>query len=1409
MSDDFYSYEEISSQNPFNRSMTVDSNQTSTLKNEESKPTIEKDQNHLVNHNNNAIHSGNKGENASNLSKGASGFFSKFFYRSNSKDKEKEKEKEQKKEEKENQKREEKEEKKDSRFDFMKKKTKSVGNELTGPSPPSSPKARNRSGSVSSPPSSPSLKRKSIEKEEKNESRSPLKSSTKLPSFKINRASIEKKEEKGELTSPPPASSSPSVSPRKKFTQRSETSAVLVSSGSSKSSQFKTSPTTSASDPFIGNNTEEYSMADKQSEAKIVENEGKSSNQKHGLRRIMSDDSNLRVAKSGMRDPEENSQISTILFAFKQVLESKKLELIEMELTQIPLETFDLTLLLELNLSKNKLTSISPSIKNLINLKSLNVSSNQLTSLPCEIGTLKNLVDLKISFNPLPPDIKLAHWRGNLKELLQKIYQNKKKEMQNPSPNPSKLSEWTKPKQQPLQSTSLSAFSYTTKMEKTKVSKNVNDRLKQWEKQLPMISFGEELSVSKKNNESTNPNNNNNNNNGNNNNNTTNSLANSSNSIQESNESNRITNNNAQNNSNVKDNFYQPNANRNNASSRNLSSGNSRRNLNSDSNGPSLLRSPLKALRLLSTSQNMNPNGTASNSSDNSDSDSIGSSSDETMSTDTAMRSAVNAALEWKEENNNKIISKNYDVEIIGVTEVPLVVRAIGVGKLEKSSWLEQLVAISDANHENINSVVAVMKFNRKRTKFRLGEPSWVNQMTNQSNEDSFLVFTERCSGNNMREWNVNHLGQSFLLKKRMQMIQQVAYGMQFLHSKDIIHHNLKLSNVILYEKGMRITDYFLGNRMMKDYTEELIQINESRRLSVSNPSTPNNEGIPLQISSGSISNSSYTITLPYWNAPEILENEEYNEKIDVYSFGMLLYELITTKIPFEHIKTMEELVQFVCIQNERPSLEGEKVPKSIMNLFDICTRKEPSERPSFLQILENFHVYLVESVCEDENAAKFWWTEFRGEESIEWKRFLAQFFTYFKAPMEVSKDPVLIEALRSVLVDSDEAVTMENFSKMTQWFGPMDGVDMLQRMIKLHSQPWFYGNLSSIQAEDALADKGRGTFLIRFSSSNPGSFAISVNSEEGPVKHYKIWHKPGQGYSLGKEEFSSFEALISNRRDLLFLRVPCAKGEKYSDSNFWATQESVEGGDLKTVVSLKKLCFRHIYRKSHLYQNLEAILPADLLEDYRCAIIDSATTDEVGRNLWKDCWLLQDLVSFDQFASALCVFLNTTLVPNTQNYNCLRMIIQDINDSKTDAVSTETFSKLLEWFGPLDALFLDKIAEITTKPWFHGNMSHQQAEKLVLKHNAKKGTFLIRFSSKNRGYFTITVLGRNKSLLHYRVYYNRQEIKYVIGKKSFNSLDDIIRDYYRELYLKSPCPGSKFLALMFDPFLMQQQQTQ
>jgi len=157
-----------------------------------------------------------------------------------------------------------------------------------------------------------------------------------------------------------------------------------------------------------------------------------------------------------------------------------------------------------------------------------------------------------------------------------------------------------------------------------------------------------------------------------------------------------------------------------------------------------------------------------------------------------------------------------------------------------------------------------------------------------------------------------------------------------------------------------------------------------------------------------------------------------------------------------------------------------------------------------------------------------------------------------------------------------------------------------------------------------------------------------------------------------------------------------------------------------------------------------------------------------------------------------LLKFLNEK--PDEITVELLKMIIMDIAESTEEIVSLETFSKFLEWFGPLDAQMLERMSKIASCTWFHGQLTHIQAEKLIQKKSeAKKGTYLIRFSSKNRGYFTITVVGRKRSLLHYRVFYNRANFEYLMGKKSFKCLHEILTTYETELYLKRACPGSKY----------------
>ncbi len=134
----------------------------------------------------------------------------------------------------------------------------------------------------------------------------------------------------------------------------------------------------------------------------------------------------------------------------------------------------------------------------------------------------------------------------------------------------------------------------------------------------------------------------------------------------------------------------------------------------------------------------------------------------------------------------------------------------------------------------------------------------------------------------------------------------------------------------------------------------------------------------------------------------------------------------------------------------------------------------------------------------------------------------------------------------------------------------------------------------------------------------SPGNFAISVLNDE--IKHFKVTYEPGKGYVFMKDEYESLEALIKDKKEHLFLKFACPKGEKYSDSNFWMQQLYQE--EHVAVIPLKKLCFRFIYRNSDLFNLGISKMPADLLEEYNSIIVDSITSDASGRELWKRYFL-------------------------------------------------------------------------------------------------------------------------------------------------------------------------------------------
>uniref|UniRef100_A0A0D6QWQ9 non-specific serine/threonine protein kinase n=1 Tax=Araucaria cunninghamii TaxID=56994 RepID=A0A0D6QWQ9_ARACU len=154
--------------------------------------------------------------------------------------------------------------------------------------------------------------------------------------------------------------------------------------------------------------------------------------------------------------------------------------------------------------------------------------------------------------------------------------------------------------------------------------------------------------------------------------------------------------------------------------------------------------------------------------------------------------------------------------------------------------------------------------------------------------------------------------------KRRLRMALDVAKGMNYLHTSNptIVHRDLKSPN-LLVDKNWVVKVCDFGLSRLKHHT---------------------------------FLSSKSTAGTPEWMAPEVLRNEPSNEKCDVYSFGVILWELATLRMPWSGMNPMQ-VVGAVGFQDRRLDIPKEVDPV-VARIISSCWQNDPSLRPSFAQLM-------------------------------------------------------------------------------------------------------------------------------------------------------------------------------------------------------------------------------------------------------------------------------------------------------------------------------------------------------------------------------------------------------------------------------------------------------------------------
>ncbi|MBO5071100.1 MAG: Stk1 family PASTA domain-containing Ser/Thr kinase [Roseburia sp.] len=226
-----------------------------------------------------------------------------------------------------------------------------------------------------------------------------------------------------------------------------------------------------------------------------------------------------------------------------------------------------------------------------------------------------------------------------------------------------------------------------------------------------------------------------------------------------------------------------------------------------------------------------------------------------------------------------------------------------------KDLTLGRFVAIKVLKPEFSEDLNFVTKFRTEaQSAAGLEHPNIVNIYDVGSENGMHYIVMEYVEGITLKTY-IEKKGQ-LTYKEAISIAIQVGRGIEAAHNKGIIHRDIKPQNIIISTEGkVKVTDF----------------------------------GIARAASSNTIS--SDVMGSVHYSSPEQARNGFVDGKSDIYSMGIVMYEMVTGRVPFDGDTTVAVAIQHLQEEMVRPSIYAPELPVSMEKIILKCTQKNPDRR--------------------------------------------------------------------------------------------------------------------------------------------------------------------------------------------------------------------------------------------------------------------------------------------------------------------------------------------------------------------------------------------------------------------------------------------------------------------------------